>query len=1139
MRRLASPIATIKEHYTVVVIGSGYGGGISASRMARAGQKVCVLERGKEILPGEFPDTLLEANEEMQFDTAAGKIGSDTGLFNFHVNSEINVLVGCGLGGTSLINANVALEPDPRVFNDPRWPQAIRDDLADGLKQGYDRACAMLRPNPYPDNFPELRKTAAHAESGKYMYEKFYKPPIAVTFDEFDEDLNHVGVSQTPCVLCGDCVTGCNHTSKNTVQMNYLPDAWNHGAEIFTETKVRYIEKKDDKWLVHFELLGAGREAFDAPEQFVSADIVILAAGTLGSTEILLRSRAEGLALSDKLGKHFSGNGDVLGFGYNCDQPINGVGWGNRAPDPEKPVGPCITGIIDTRASAEDYRQGMSIEEGSFPGALSAILPLSFSALAKLLGRDTDEGVIDYLGEKKRELESLVRGSYHGAMDNTQIYLIMTYDSGDGEMYLDEDRLRISWPGVGSEPIFEQARARLQEATKALGGTFIRNPIWTELFGHDLITVHPLGGCCIADAAEEGVTNHKGQVFSGKAGSAVHEGLYVADGAIIPTPVGTNPFFTISALAERNAALIAREHNWDISYDLPSRPTRQVKAAKPGIRFTEKMTGYFSTNEKEDFARAYERGRIEMSPFSFTLTVISDDLEQMLNSPQHQARMTGTVDAPTLSRDPLTVSDGLFNLFVKHPDEVNTRLMRYWMRLTSEEGTTYFFHGDKIIHDDEGFDIWSDTTTLYITLYEGPNAQSPILGRGMLKIRPADFAKQLTTLSVTNVSGLGERLKYQARFGEFFAGVLFNTYGGIVAGSRYFDPSAAPRKQRPLRVTPPEVHELRTEDKVGLRLTRYRGGDKGPVILSHGLGVSSRIFSIDTIECNLLEYLFAHRYDVWLLDYRASIELPAAATQFSADDIARYDYPAAVAKVRALTGAESVQMVVHCFGSTSWTMSMLGGWLQGVRSAVCSQVVAHFDVPLLTKLKTGLHVPSILEKLGVDSLTAYVDERSDWEAKLFDKALRLWPMDSEERAANPVHNRIAFLYGTLYELDQLNQATFDALHELFGVANIESFQHLALLARKAELRSLDGANDYLPHVERLALPMTIISGGENECFLPSSTQRSYDWLREHNGKSLYKRYVVPAYGHIDCIFGKHAVRDVYPTILQHLEETNH
>ena len=128
MARLASPIETLKEHYAVVVIGSGYGAAIAASRLARAGKQVCVLERGREFQPGEYPNRSPQALAEMQSHTPdCPQIGSRTGLYDFHIHPDINVFVGCGLGGTSLVNANVALRAEPRVFDDPRWPRELRN----------------------------------------------------------------------------------------------------------------------------------------------------------------------------------------------------------------------------------------------------------------------------------------------------------------------------------------------------------------------------------------------------------------------------------------------------------------------------------------------------------------------------------------------------------------------------------------------------------------------------------------------------------------------------------------------------------------------------------------------------------------------------------------------------------------------------------------------------------------------------------------------------------------------------------------------------------------------------------------------------------------------------------------------------
>src|SRR6185295_3202192 len=141
----------------------------------------------------------------------------------------------------------------PRVFEDPHWPGAIRNDMQ-SLQEGYARAKEMLKPSPYPEgkkNYPELAKAKAQKKTAAMMDKPFEYTNINVNFDV--DGANHVGIEQKPCCNCGDCVTGCNYAAKNTLIMNYLPDAVNHGAEIFTRIKVRHVERRDGRWLVHFE----------------------------------------------------------------------------------------------------------------------------------------------------------------------------------------------------------------------------------------------------------------------------------------------------------------------------------------------------------------------------------------------------------------------------------------------------------------------------------------------------------------------------------------------------------------------------------------------------------------------------------------------------------------------------------------------------------------------------------------------------------------------------------------------------------------------------------------------------------------------------------------------------------------------
>jgi cholesterol oxidase len=1139
LRRISRPIEQINERYDVVVVGSGYGGSISASRLARAGRSVCLLERGREFQPGEYPDTKWEVFEQFQVDMPERHSGSRTGLYDLRQNPHMNVFVGCGLGGTSLVNANVSLRADDRVFDDPAWPEEIRADLQTRLEHGYQLAVEMLKPTELPQSV-SLKKLDALERSSKALSAgRFFRTPINVTFKDPPGGVNHVGVFQQACTQCGDCCSGCNYAAKNTVLMNYLPDAANHGAEIYTQAAVRWVERAERGWRVYYQLLQTGRERFDAPAAFVEAEIVILAGGTLGSTEILLRSREHGLPVADQLGERFTGNGDVLAFSYNGDFEVNGVGWGSRDPGRLPQVGPTITGVIDLR-STDRLKDGMIIEEGAVPGGLGSFLPGAWAAAAQLLGRDTDQGLADRLRERERELDSLVRGPHHGAVHNTQTYLVMTHDSGNGRLKLVDDRLRVQWPEAGTEAIFQQVAARLLEATKPLGGTYLKDPIWTKLLGHSLITVHPLGGCPMGPDADHGVVNHEGTVFNPDDGT-LHEGLHVSDGSVIPLPLGVNPLLTISALAERCCALIAEKHRWTIDYGLPSAPPAPPPPRTVGVEFTERMQGFVSTKvtdavELEGYRRGDQLGQEENSPFSFILTIATEDVDTFVHDPAHEARMLGTVEAPALSSQPLSVTDGWFNLFVEDPEEIGTRKMSYRMRMTSEEGHTYHFTGFKRIHDDRGLDLWTDTTTLYVTIRTGEDQSGPVLAQGVLRIKPLDFARQLRTMRVLNATSEMERLEKQAEFGRYFAGVLYRTYGGVFAGPVRFDPKAPPRKARQLRLAAPETHAFNSDDGVELLLTRFRGGPRGPVMLAHGLGVSSKIFTIDTIETTLAEFLFAAGFDLWLLDFRASIELPASKTQFTADDVARRDYPAAVQVIRDLTGSPTVQAVVHCFGSTTFTMAMLAG-LQGVRSAVCSQVSTHVVAPEMTRLKSGLHVPGLLKRLGVKSLDAEARTDEGWFERLFDKGLQLFPGQAEEHCDSAVCHRITFTYSLLYEHDQLNTATHDALHEMFGIANMTSLDHLARMVRAGKVITADGKDDYVPHLNRMAIPITFIHGMENNCFLPESTRITYDKLRQANPTVNYRRYQIPNYGHIDCIFGKNAHRDVFPLIRRHLEET--
>ena len=548
MKKLSSKTSNLKTHYDAIVVGSGYGAGIAASRLARMGLEVCVLERGPERVLGDFPATLAQASDEFQIDMPYKHFGSKNALFDMRTNSDISVLVGCGLGGTSLINGNVMLKPDQRVFDNTDWPKEIRADLDTKLAEGYARANRMLQPVPYPDKVKlkklEAFKTAANAIGGQCTL-----PPITVTFDT-NNSANYANVMQENCTLCGDCCSGCNIGAKNTTALNYIPDAVNHGAEIYTLMEVQHVEKAKTVWRVHYS-------HDNKTVASITANTVVLGAGTLGSSEILMRSQAKGLSLSSTLGNGFSGNADVIAFGYNNDIPINGVGTGNPLPTETDPVGPVIAGLIDLRDTTDVY-DGMVIQEGAIPSPLASILPALSLVLSASFGDDTDSGWNDFWAETKRSWGSVFQGAYTGATYHTQTLLVMAHDASDGKMHLQDNRLRINWPSAGKHPVFQKIDETLYDMTAATGGTFINNPMWSKALGRSLVSVHPLGGCCFGETNTTGVVNHKCQVYKNKKG--VHKGLYVMDGSVMPSSLGVNPSFSISAIAERAMMYFAEDH---------------------------------------------------------------------------------------------------------------------------------------------------------------------------------------------------------------------------------------------------------------------------------------------------------------------------------------------------------------------------------------------------------------------------------------------------------------------------------------------------------------------------------------------------------------------------------------------------
>ncbi len=536
MNRLARALKDLKPHYDALVVGSGYGGGVAAARLARAGKRVAVFERGREFLPGEFPTRFPDLRRELQVSGKRMRIGTSAALYDVRLGADMHVLVGCGLGGGSLINAGVALWPDARVLGDPVWPSEI---CSDGLlDEGRGRALRWLRPARDPQA-AQHSKYQALAHAAAALEREAVAAPVVVGFED---TVNPAGVAQPACTRCGDCCGGCNVGAKNTVALTYLPDAVRYGAEVFTRVLVRSIAKgRDGRWSVRYR--GEGTPG-DTPEACVTAETVLLAAGTLGTTEILLRSRAEGLALSDRLGERFSANGDLIAFGYGARVPVHAVGTGHPPKLSGLVVGACVSGQVEI-VDQDSVASSLTIQEGVMPSALAPILPVLFVPNGRLAGA----------------LQSLVAGVYRGPLARLQTFFAVSHDSASGRLVLEDDRLALCWPEARAEPVYARLDAALAALATGVGASYVKNPLATTMLGSQPATAHPLGGCGMGRNCGEGVVNHKGQVFATGA-DGVHEGLYVADGSIMPRSLGVNPLLTITALAERTMLHMARDRHF-------------------------------------------------------------------------------------------------------------------------------------------------------------------------------------------------------------------------------------------------------------------------------------------------------------------------------------------------------------------------------------------------------------------------------------------------------------------------------------------------------------------------------------------------------------------------------------------------
>src|SRR3954454_11378620 len=266
---------------------------------------------------------------------------------------------------------------------------------------------------------------------------------------------------------------------------------------------------------------------------------------------------------------------------------------------------------------------------------------------------------------------------------------------------------------------------------------------------------------------------------------------------------------------------------------------------------------------------------------------------------------------------------------------------------------------------------------------------------------------------------------------------------------------------------PAEVHSVPTSDGTEVRLTRYKFGEKGPLVMAPGYGNAARAFAIDTVPKNFVQYLGEHGYDVWLLDYRASPDLPSSFTQFTVDDIALRDWPAAIETVRRETGQDTVQAMGHCVGGLSLFMA-IGGGMEGLRSATFSSLAGNPIPTPGNQARAWARLATLFKLAGIKGLNTDYDPRT-WDGKLIERVMKLRRF--RHVSATPVGRRTSFIYGDVYDYENINEPTMErAVPSFFGNGNITFFEHISLMIRASEARDKHGENTYWSNLDAYDLP---------------------------------------------------------------------
>jgi cholesterol oxidase len=747
-----------RDRFEALVIGSGFGGAVTVCRLAQAGVDVAVIERGRRWPPGSFPRDLSRLDDGWLW--LCGQ-----GLYDARPLNDILAVQAAGYGGGSLVYANVAMRPPQEVF-DRSWPEPYSRAA---LEPYYDLVAHMLdvRPVPADPRTGELPpKTRLMAKAAELLGQRdgFFHPNLAVRFE--GEGPNRFGVTQGACTFSGECDIGCNQGAKNTLDLNYLALAEQHGAAVATLTEAVHIARAGDGYQVRLREHGhpgAGREGV---EREVAARHVFVCAGAIGTTELLLRSRDQYRTLPDlppSLGHGYSGNGDFLSFGDGLRELA------------EPSNGPTITtaALLHTGTVAEE--QWFVLEEGGYSEHLAKLVRgLHVSRLpayaASLVGASTRR----VLGTARDLGATLDDGAARAA-----VLLAMGNDRADGRIELrgPRHRLHVTWDVTRNDPLYEAERAVSGQVVRALGGRPFGTPTW-RLFRQP-VTVHNLGGARMGSGPETGVVDADGEVFG-------HPGLYVMDGAALPGATGANPSSTIAAVAERCVAVAVRRITGNPDWVAPERAEveprdlpedRAVRAVVarggpwrtgPGLSFRETMRG--SVAVPAGAAGPGRPGRVVLR-----LGVEVPDLRTFLDDPVHAARLGGTVEVEGLTRGPAAVDRGSLHLLARIHGS-RRRTMDYVVPFVDDDGVSWLLQGSKLVYRRGLIGPWQATTRMDVALTAPGDRYDALVPTGTVTIGVVDVARLLLSLRPTGTAGMGAAAATLLRFGGFFSGRVLRAF---------------------------------------------------------------------------------------------------------------------------------------------------------------------------------------------------------------------------------------------------------------------------------------------------------------------------------------------------------------------------